>query len=221
MKFILDTADTKAIQRVNEILTLDGVTTNPTIITKSGKDASVVIKEILDILNEEQALFIQVVATECNAIVEEAKYIDSLRKKNIYAKIPVTHEGLKAIKACKKLGIHVLATAIYSAEQGFLAAKSGADCLAPYVNRMCNFGDGVKETLDLVEMLKVNNMDTFVVAASFKNVRQVHDLIKGGIGAVTVPVDVAESMMDHPATDEAVENFSDNWEKAYGRSTLV
>lgn len=220
MKFILDTADTSAIKRLNEVLSVDGVTTNPTIITKSGKSFDVVVKEILDILNEDQSLFIQVIATKCDEIVEEAKYISSLRKKNIYAKIPVTQEGLKAIKECKRLGIHVLATAIYTAHQGFLAAKCGADCLAPYVNRMCNYGDGVKETLDLVEMLKVNNMDTFVVAASFKNSRQVHDLIKGGIQAVTVPVDVADSMMLHPATEEAVETFSQNWEKAYNKNSI-
>ena len=220
MKFILDTADTAAIKRFNEILTIDGVTTNPSIITKSGKDFDVVVKEIIDILDIEQKLFIQAVSTTCEGIVEEAKYICNLREKNTYVKIPVTHEGLKAIKECKKLGFPVLATAIYTAEQGFLAAKSGADCLAPYVNRMCNFGDGVQDVIDLNEMLKVHNLNTYIVAASFKNVRQVHDLIKAGIESVTVPVDVCENMMSHPATDTAVEGFTNDWKKAYGRTTL-
>lgn len=220
MDLILDTADTKAIQYFNDYLTIDGVTTNPSIITKSNRDFEDVIKEILHILEEDQSLYIQVIATTWEAMVEEATYIHGLRAKNIYAKIPVTKEGLKAIKACKKLGIHVLATAIYSAEQGFLAALSGADCLAPYVNRMDNLGDGVQIVLDLAEMLRVNHMETKIIAASFKNTRQVHELIRGGIQAVTLPTDVLENMMQHPMTDFAVEGFSKDWKAAYNRTTL-
>ncbi|MDF9825698.1 TalC/MipB family fructose-6-phosphate aldolase [Breznakia sp. PF5-3] len=220
MELILDTADTSAIKHFNEYLTIDGVTTNPTIITKSKKEFHAVIDDILSILNDDQALYVQVLATDCAGIVEEAKYIHSLRKQNIYAKIPVSNEGLKAIKECKKLGIKVLATAIYSAEQGFLAALSGADALAPYVNRMDNLGNGVENVLDLIQMLKVNNLPTKIIAASFKNTRQVHELIKGGIQAVTVPTDVLQNMMDHPMTDIAVDTFTKDWENAYNRTTL-
>lgn len=220
MELILDTADTSAIKHFNEYLTIDGVTTNPTIITKSKKEFHTVIDDILSILNDDQALYVQVLATDCAGIVEEAKYIHSLRKQNIYAKIPVSNEGLKAIKECKKLGIKVLATAIYSAEQGFLAALSGADALAPYVNRMDNLGNGVENVLDLIQMLKVNNLPTKIIAASFKNTRQVHELIKGGIQAVTVPTDVLQNMMDHPMTDIAVDTFTKDWENAYNRTTL-
>ena len=144
MELILDTADVAAIKELNDLLTVTGVTTNPSIITKSKKPFDQVVKEIIDILSEDQKLFIQVLATTCDEIVEEAKYICSLRKKNMYVKIPVTHEGLKAIKKCKKLGLGVLATAIYTADQAFLAALSGADYLAPYVNRMDNFCDVVE-----------------------------------------------------------------------------
>lgn len=220
MELVLDTADVKAIKELNELLTVTGVTTNPTIITKSGRAFDEVIKDMIEVLNEDQLIFIQAVSTTCDAIVEEAKYIASLRKKNMYVKIPVTHEGLKAIKICKGLGIGVLATAIYTAEQGFLAALNGADYLAPYVNRMDNFGDGVGNTLDLIEMLRVNHMTTKVIAASFKNTRQVHELIKGGIQAVTIPVDVAFNMINHPATDSAVETFTQDWKNAYGITTL-
>ena len=153
--------------------------------------------------------------------MEEAKYIDSLREKNIYVKIPVTHEGLKAIKECKKLGIGVLATAIYTADQAFMAAMNGADYLAPYVNRMENYGDGIKEVKDLIEMLRVNGLNSKVVAASFKNKKQVHELIVAGIQAVTVPVDVAYAMINHPGTEIAVGEFTENWNKAFGRRTLV
>ena len=221
MEFILDTADVQEIKNLNELLTVAGVTTNPTIITKSGKDFQTTVKEIIEVLDEEQTFFIQAISATCEEIVEEAKYIDSLRKKNIYVKIPVTHEGLKAIKECKKLGIGVLATAIYTADQAFMAAMNGADYLAPYVNRMENYGDGIKEVKDLIEMLRVNGLNSKVVAASFKNKKQVHELIVAGIQAVTVPVDVAYAMINHPGTEIAVGEFTENWNKAFGRKTLV
>ncbi|NBK98054.1 MAG: fructose-6-phosphate aldolase [Erysipelotrichia bacterium] len=220
MELILDTADVKAIKELNELLTIEGVTTNPTIITKSNKTFDVVVKEIIDVLNEDQKLFIQAVSTTCDEIVEEAKYIHSLREKNMYVKIPVTHEGLKAIKKCKALGLNVLATAIYSADQAFLAALNGADYLAPYVNRMDNYGDGVGNVKDLIQMIKVHNMNTKIIAASFKNTRQVHELISAGIQSVTVPADIAYAMINHPGTQIAVDEFSHNWQQAYGKTTL-
>lgn len=221
MEFILDTADVNEIKKLNELLTLTGVTTNPTIITKSKKSFQDTVKEILEILDEEQLFFVQAIAATCDEIVEEAKYICSLREKNTYVKIPVTHEGLKAIKECKKLGLGVLATAIYTSDQAFMAALNGADYLAPYVNRMENYGDGIQEVKDLIEMLRVNNMNSKVVAASFKNKKQVHDLIVAGIQAVTVPVDVAYAMINHPGTEFAVGEFTENWNKAFGRNTLL
>lgn len=220
MELILDTADVKAIKELNELLTVEGVTTNPTIITKSGKEFDVVVKEIIDVLNEDQKFFIQAVSTTCDEIIEEAKYICSLREKNMYVKIPVTHEGLKAIKKCKELGLGVLATAIYTADQAFLAAMNGADYLAPYVNRMDNYGDGVANVIDLIKMLKVNNMSTKIIAASFKNTRQVHELITAGIQSVTIPADIAFAMINHPGTEIAVDEFTQNWDKAYNRTTL-
>ena len=220
MELILDSSNIEQIKDLNELLHVSGVTTNPTIITKSGRSFEDVVNDLIAVLDEEQMLFIQAVSTDVAGIVEEAKYIASLRKKNMYVKIPVTHEGLKAIKECKKLGIGVLATAIYTADQAFLAAMNGADYSAPYVNRMDNYGDGVENVKDLITMLKVNNMNAKVVAASFKNTRQVHELIKAGIQAVTIPCDVAYNMIDHPGTAIAVDEFSENWKKAYGKTTL-
>lgn len=220
MELIIDSADIKQIKELKELCTVAGVTTNPTILTKTGREATDVIQDLIALLDEDQKLFIQVVKTDFEGIMEEAKAIHALRKKNMYVKIPVTHEGLKAIKECKKLGIGVLATAIYSAEQGFIAAMNGAEYLAPYVNRMCNYGDGVQVTKDLLQMLKANNMPTKVVAASFKNTYQAHELIKTGIQALTVPCDVLFNMIDHPATTIAVGEFTMNWQKAYSRKTL-
>ena len=217
MELIIDSSNIEQIKELNDLLTITGVTTNPTILTKSGREAMDVVKDLCEVLSEDQLLFIQ---TSFEGIMEEAKMISSIRNKNMYVKIPVTHEGLRAIKECKKLGIHTLATAIYTADQAFLAAMNGAEYLAPYTNRMCNYGDGVQDVKDLIEMLRVNHMPAKVIAASFKNTYQVHELIKAGIQAVTVPCDVLYQMIDHPGTKIAVGEFSVNWQRAYNRNTF-
>ena len=220
MELIIDSSNIEQIKELNDLLTITGVTTNPTILTKSGREAMDVVKDLCEVLSEDQLLFIQTVQTSFGGIMEEAKMISSIRNKNMYVKIPVTHEGLRAIKECKKLGIHTLATAIYTADQAFLAAMNGAEYLAPYTNRMCNYGDGVQDVKDLIEMLRVNHMPAKVIAASFKNTYQVHELIKAGIQAVTVPCDVLYQMIDHPGTKIAVGEFSVNWQRAYNRNTF-
>ena len=222
MEFILDTADLEAVKQLDELLTIEGVTTNPSIITKSGKTPEQVIKEFVEYLRPEQKFFVQVVSTDYEQMLEEARYICSLRPKNTYVKIPVTHNGYKAIKQLKSEGLGVLATAIYSADEAFLAAMNGADYLAPYVNRMCNYGDGIGQVLDLLQMLKTQGFEnTKVIAASFKNVEQVHALIAAGIQSVTVPPEVVFTMIDHPGTKIAVDEFSVAWREAYGRNTLL
>lgn len=220
MELIIDSSNIEQIKELNDLLTITGVTTNPTILTKSGREAMDVVKDLCEVLSEDQLLFIQTVQTSFEGIMEEAKMISSIRNKNMYVKIPVTHEGLRAIKECKKLGIRTLATAIYTADQAFLAAMNGAEYLAPYTNRMCNYGDGVQDVKDLIEMLRVNHMPAKVIAASFKNTYQVHELIKAGIQAVTVPCDVLYQMIDHPGTKIAVGEFSVNWQRAYNRNTF-
>ena len=222
MEFILDTADLEAVKQLDELLTIEGVTTNPSIITKSGKTPEQVIKEFVEYLRPEQKFFVQVVSTDYEQMLEEARYICSLRPKNTYVKIPVTHNGYKAIKQLKSEGLGVLATAIYSADEAFLAAMNGADYLAPYVNRMCNYGDGIGQVLDLLQMLETQGFEnTKVIAASFKNVEQVHALIAAGIQSVTVPPEVVFTMIDHPGTKIAVDEFSVAWREAYGRDTLL
>ena len=221
MEFILDTADLEAVKQLDELLTIEGVTTNPSIITKSGKTPEQVIKEFVEYLRPEQKLFVQVVSTDYEQMLEEARYICSLRPKNTYVKIPVTHNGYKAIKQLKSEGLGVLATAIYSADEAFLAAMNGADYLAPYVNRMCNYGDGIGQVLDLLQMLETQGFENAkVIAASFKNVEQVHTLIAAGIQSVTVPPEVVFTMIDHPGTKIAVDEFSAAWHEAYGSVSL-
>lgn len=220
MELIIDTANIDEIKELDDLLNVDGVTTNPTIITRSGKTPEEALPEIIHYLRPDQKLFVQVVATDYDSILAEARHICGLRPENTYAKIPVTRAGLKAVKALKAEGLGVLATAIYSPESAFLAALNGADYLAPYVNRMSNYGDGIKQVCDLIEMLRVQGLDTKVMAASFHNVGQVHELIKAGIQAVTLPPSILRTMIDQPGTETAVAEFTQIWESNYGRTTL-
>lgn len=219
MELFLDTADAQAVKELSETLTIAGVTTNPTIITRSGKTLERVIDEMCKTLAPSQKSFFQVVATDFDGILEETRRICALRE-NAYAKIPVTPAGLKAIKAAKAEGLNVLATAIYSADQAFLAAMNGADYLAPYVNRMCNYGDGVGQVADLVNMLATNGLPSKICAASFKNTEQVHDVICVGAQSVTVAPDIVWTMVKHPGTGIAVDEFSAAWENSFGRRTM-
>ena len=129
MELFLDTANAQAVAELSKVLTIAGVTTNPTIITKSSKTAKQVFDEMNAVLAPEQKMFLQTVATDFDGIMDEARYICGLRE-NMYVKIPVTPTGLQAIKVAKQEGLKVLATAIYSADQAFLAAMNGADYLA-------------------------------------------------------------------------------------------
>ena len=221
MEFFIDSADIEAIHELCDYLPIDGVTTNPTIITKSGKEPEQVFAELTEALTEDQKIIAQVVSLDYDGILAEADRIAQIRGgKNIVVKIPVTREGLRAIPAVKAKGICVLATGIYSPDQAFWAAKAGADYLAPYVNRMCNYGDGVGQVMELVETLAVYGFEAKVCAASFKNVDQVHQLLAAGVPAITVAPDVIRAMVGHPGTAIAMEEFTANWKKAYGRTTL-
>lgn len=220
MEVIIDTADINEIKELDSLLNVDGVTTNPTIITRSGKTPEEALKEIIDYLKPEQKLFVQVVATDYDGIMAEARKINALRPENTYAKIPVSPAGLKACKDAKAEGLNVLSTSVYSSEQGFLAAVNGADYIAPYTNRMSNYGDGVQQVKDLIEMLRAQGLSSKVMAASLHNTNQVHELIKAGVQAITFPPAVLHAMIDHPGTKIAVDEFSESWEKAYGRNEL-
>ncbi len=220
MEVIIDTADINEIKELDSLLNVAGVTTNPTIITRSGKTPEVALKEIIDYLRPDQKLFVQVVSTDYDGIMAEARKINALRPENTYAKIPVSPAGLKACKDAKAEGLNVLSTSVYSSEQGFLAAVNGADYIAPYTNRMSNYGDGIQQVKDLIEMLRVQGLDSKVMAASLHNTNQVHELIKAGIQAITFPPAILHAMIDHPGTQIAVDEFSASWEKAYGRNEL-
>lgn len=220
MELMIDSADVTAIKKIMEYIPIDGITTNPTILANSKKDYKKVINELLELLEDNQKLFIQLVSQDYNGMMKEIEYINSLCNKNIYVKIPVTKEGYKVINECKKNSVKVLATAIYTTEQGVLAALAGADYLAPYVNRMENYGNGIQKIDDLVTILKLQNIDAKVIAASFKNINQVNSVLKSGVSAVTLAVNIIDEMLDNAHTISAVEQFAANWKAQYSSEKL-
>lgn len=216
IELYLDTADVEQTRRFSQCLPLKGVTTNPTILAKSGKGLNETLKGMQEALGGTPRFHAQVVSTTVDGMLEEARQINELPY-DMVVKVPATEVGLAAIKRMKSEGIQVLATAIYSVQQGFLAALCGADYLAPYVNRIDAMnGDGVQVVADLQLLLHQHQLPAKILAASFKNTQQAIDVMKLGIGAITLPVDVAASMFAHPAVAPAVAQFNQDWNQAFG-----
>ena len=219
MQLILDTGNVEEIKELCTCLPIDGVTTNPSIVSKEKKNFKQLINVIGEIIGEDIPIHAQVLSTKYEEILEEALYISSLRK-NIYVKIPVTQDGLRAIKDLHRKGVKITATAIFTAHQGFLAAKAGANYIAPYVNRLDNIsGDGVAMVSELIKIIDTYKMETKVLAASFKNAQQVIELMQHGVHSVTVPYDICKSMMNHPLTDWSVDKFIEDWENTFGKGS--
>ena len=222
MIYMLDTANLDAIRKDFDIYPITGVTTNPTIISKENRDFIGLLKEIREIIGEDTMLHAQVIGKTSEDMIKEAKYLNETIGGNFYVKIPVTKEGIKAIRALSKEGIKITATAIFTSQQALMAAVSGAKFVAPYVNRIDNLsGDGVGVVGYLINMIKEYNLATKVLAASFKNVQQVHEISKLGGHSVTVGKDIFDKLIEHPMTDWSVDNFIKDWEKAFNRKSLV
>lgn len=150
-------------------------------------------------------------------MVEEAKYINEKIDGKVSIKIPVTQQGIKAIKQLKREQITTLATAIFTADQALMAAKAGADWVAPYVNRIDNIsGSGTHVVKQIHDLFKIHNLPTKILAASFKNVQQVHDVAIHGAESVTVNSDILDELLSHPLTDRSVEQFINDWKAVYG-----
>lgn len=216
IELYLDTADVEQTQRFSQCLPLKGITTNPTILAKSRQGLTETLKEMQSVLGGTPRFHAQVVSNTIEGMVEEAQQLNELPY-DIVVKVPATENGLAAIKRIKAQGIQVLATAIYSAQQGFLAALCGADYLAPYVNRIDAMnGNGVEVVADLQLLLDQNQLPAKILAASFKNTQQAMEVMKLGIEAITLPVDVAAAMFAHPAVEPAVAQFDKDWKEAFG-----
>lgn len=221
MLIMLDTADHQMIREGFEFFPLAGVTTNPSIVTKAKGDFWTIQEGIRDLIGAESLLFAQVVGETAEEMVAEAKLLQDRLGENTYAKVPVTKEGLKAMKMIKNEGIGVLATAIFTPMQALLAARAGADWVAPYVNRIDNIsGDGVGVIAAIRDIYDQAGIETKIVAASFKNVQQVLECAKLGAEAVTVPGDILEKMLEHLMTDWSMDQFNHDWKAQYGNRTI-
>ncbi|MBZ9691340.1 fructose-6-phosphate aldolase [Clostridium sp. M14] len=222
MIYMIDTANIEEIKDAMEYYPLSGVTTNPTILSKENKNPISLLKEIRTIVGEETMIHAQVISLSTEGMIKDAEYLKENIGGNLYIKIPVTKEGIKAIKILKTKGFNITATAIFTAQQGLMASVAGADYIAPYVNRIDNLsGDGVGVVGCLINMIKEYNLATKVLAASFKNVQQVYEISKLGGHSVTVGKDIFDKLIEHPMTDWSVDNFIKDWEKAFNRKSLV
>ncbi|GKU32339.1 fructose-6-phosphate aldolase [Clostridium folliculivorans] len=222
MKFIIDFANLDQIKEMYEYYPLEGVTTNPSILAKEGKNPYEVLKAIREFIGAEAELHVQVVSLEAEGMIEEAHRIQKELGKNTYVKIPVSREGLKAIKALSAEGANITATAIYTQMQAYLAGKAGAHYAAPYVNRIDNLGaDGVKVAKDIHDIFKKNGLKTEVLAASFKNSQQVLELARYGVGAATVAPDVIEGLVKLDSVTAAVAAFTKDFEGLCGEGKTM
>lgn len=220
MELYLDTADITAVKRLARIFPLAGVTTNPSIIASGGIPVDRVLPALHEILGGEGRLFAQVMEPTAKGMVEDAKKLSAITS-NVVVKVPVTAEGLAAIKILKTEGIPTLGTAVYGAGQGLLSALAGAEYVAPYVNRMdVQGGDGIQTVTDLQKLLSLHAPQAKVLAASFKTARQVLNCLLAGCEAVTLPIDVAEQFISAPAVKAAVEKFEHDWKQAFNTATL-
>ncbi|WHY86542.1 transaldolase family protein [Neobacillus novalis] len=217
MRLYIDSADVEKIAKLNEYFPIAGVTTNPSIIVKENRPFLEQLKEIREVIGEEKELFVQVIGDTAEEMMEEANYITSKIPGNVVIKIPATVEGIKAIKLLSAEQIPTLATTIYTAFQALIAAMAGANYVAPYVNRIDNLtGNGVNVVAEIAELFAAYQLPTEILAASFKNVQQVHDVCLAGAHTVTVSPDLIEKFLSFPATPADVSAFKEQWQNAYG-----
>ena len=223
MKFCIDDANTEEIRRLYDLYPLDGVSTNPSILAKSGKKPYDVLKEIREIIGEDGELFVQAVAKDAEGMVLDAHRIVEELGKNTIVKIPCVPEGFKAMKQLRSEGIRLLGTAIYTPMQGFWAAKCGCEYVAPYVNRIDNMGyDGVQVSKDIHDIINGAGYDYCgLLAASFKNSQQVLELTKYGVKAVTVAPDVIDGIVKNAAIDSAIKQFISDFESLAGYNVTM
>lgn len=216
LEIYLDTADLQQIRSLAPVLPLKGVTTNPSILAAGGRGVKSFLAEAGAILGGDARFHVQVLGHDVDTIIEEARQLHRLPH-DIVVKIPAHAAGLAAIRRIREDAIPVLATAIYNSPQGVMAALHGAEYLAPYLNRMDNMGfDGMGVVSELQSFVTRYPVSARVLVASFKNIKQVLQVLGLGVGAVTLPVEIARQMIDVPATCSAVDQFMGDWQRAFG-----
>ncbi len=212
MKIFLDTANVEEIKEASTWGIVDGVTTNPSLIAKEGKDFEKVVKEICDIVDG--PISAEVVSTESEGMIKEARKIADIHP-NIVVKIPMTDQGLKAVSVLSNEGIKTNVTLVFSPGQALLAAKAGATYVSPFVGRLDDLSQyGMQMVSFIVEIFDNYGFDTEIIVASVRHPIHVLESAEMGAHIATVPFKVLEKMLHHPMTDIGLQKFLDDWENA-------
>ena len=212
MKFFIDTANVDEIRTVNEWGILAGVTTNPTLVAKEGRDFEEVIKEICAIVDGPVSA--EVLATDAEGMIREAEVYASWAD-NVIIKVPLTAEGLKATSALAKKGIKTNVTLIFSPNQALMAARAGASYVSPFLGRLDDISyDGMQLVRDVVEIFWTHDIETEVIAASIRHPLHMVEAAKAGAHIATAPFKVYQQMLKHPLTDIGIQRFLEDWQKA-------
>lgn len=210
MKLFIDTANVDEIRRANDMGIICGVTTNPSLIAKEGRDFKEVVTEIASIVDG--PISAEVISLEADKMVEEAKPLAAINK-NIVIKLPMCEEGLKACKRLTALGIKTNVTLVFSAAQALLAARAGATFVSPFLGRLDDIGmEGMNLIEEIVDMFQASGIQTEIIAASIRNPIHVTAAARMGCNIATVPMKVLLQMLKHPLTDNGIERFLKDWE---------
>ncbi|MCD2346916.1 fructose-6-phosphate aldolase [Clostridium guangxiense] len=212
MKFFIDTANIDEIREANELGVIAGVTTNPSLIAREGRDFKEVIKEITEIVDG--PISAEVIGTKHEDMIKQARELVKIHK-NIVIKIPMTIEGLKAVNILSKEGIKTNVTLIFSSTQALLAARSGASYVSPFVGRLDDIGStGMSLIEEVAQIFKNYGIKTEIIVASVRNPIHVIDAAKAGADIATIPYKVIVQMTKHPLTDKGIEAFLNDWKNA-------
>ena len=211
MKIFIDTANIDEIKEAAKLGILSGVTTNPSLIAKEGRNFEDVIREIVSIVDG--PISAEVISPDAEGMVKEAKELAAIHE-NIVIKIPVCEEGLIAVHELKKLGIKTNVTLIFSASQALLAARAGASYVSPFVGRLDDISaDGGELIEEIADIFNIYGIETEIISASIRGPQDVIKSAKAGSDIATIPYKVIMQMISHPLTDKGIEKFNADWEK--------
>ena len=217
MKFFIDTANVNEIRAANDMGVIAGVTTNPSLIAKEGRDYAETLAEIATIVDGPISGEVKATTTDAETMVKEGEAIYALDPKHMVVKIPMTAEGLKAIKALSAKGIPTNCTLVFSAGQALLAAKAGATYVSPFVGRLDDIcSDGVGLVAQIVDLYQTYDYTTQVLAASIRNTLHILQCAEVGADVVTCPLSAIKGLLTHPLTDIGLEKFLADYRKVNG-----
>ena len=217
MKFFIDTANVEDIKKANDMGVICGVTTNPSLIAKEGKNFNDVIKEITSIVDGPISGEVKATTIKAEDMIVEAREIAKIHK-NMVVKIPMTVEGLKAVKILSKEGIKMNVTLIFSANQALLAARAGATYVSPFLGRLDDIStDGLELIRTIADIFATHDIDTEIISASVRHPIHVTECALAGADIATVPYSVIEQMTKHPLTEQGIEKFKKDYEAVFGK----